>query len=184
MVGAGGVAKDTIANRCTVDMRHIGQGHEITVPLPDRGLPKEAFLKQLLENFYKLYRELSGRTVAGPRSRSSPGACGPAAGRTRSPGRIDPEVANALKGPRPVYFEERGAFVGTPVYDHYRCRWTTHSGSGGRRAAEVDRRSRAERHGPRDAKATSSSTSSKGQNHVAGTPDYNDPINLQVMWNR
>jgi N-methylhydantoinase A len=35
VVSAGGVSKDTITNRYTVDMRHIGQGYEITVQLPD-----------------------------------------------------------------------------------------------------------------------------------------------------
>ena len=30
------------------------------------------------------------------------------------------DVAEALKGHREVYFHELGAFVETPVYDHYR----------------------------------------------------------------
>ena len=35
------VSKDTITNRYTVDMRHVGQGYEITVRLPDQDLPKD-----------------------------------------------------------------------------------------------------------------------------------------------
>lgn len=66
VVSAAGVAKETISNRYTVDMRHVGQGHEITVVLPDRSLPKEAFLEELRSSFFKLYRELFGRTVAAP----------------------------------------------------------------------------------------------------------------------
>ena len=34
VVRAAGVAPETIANTYTVDMRHVGQGHEITVALP------------------------------------------------------------------------------------------------------------------------------------------------------
>ena len=33
--------KAAITNRYTVDMRHVGQGHEITVALPDLDLPKD-----------------------------------------------------------------------------------------------------------------------------------------------
>ena len=120
VVAAAGVAKDGIANRVTVDMRHVGQGHEITVPLPDHDLPKEAFLKELIDNFYKLYRELFGRTVSGSsvevitwRLRSSGGK-----DQVTRPHR--PEVANALKGSRPVYFGECGTFLETPIYDHYK----------------------------------------------------------------
>ena len=120
VVAAAGVANDAISNRLTVDMRHVGQGHEITVPLPDHDLPKEAFLKELIDNFYNLYRELFGRTVSGSsvevitwRLRSSGGK-----DQVTRPHR--PEVANALKGSRPVYFGECGTFLETPIYDHYK----------------------------------------------------------------
>jgi len=120
VVSAGGVSKDTITNRYTVDMRHIGQGYEITVQLPDRSLPKAEFLKQLLDNFYKLYRELFGRTVAGS-------SVEVITWRLRSSGQKDQvtrphtrHAAEARKGTRSVYFSERGGFVETPVYDHYK----------------------------------------------------------------
>ncbi|MET4689404.1 hydantoinase/oxoprolinase family protein [Sinorhizobium fredii] len=119
VVAAAGVAKDTITNRYTVDMRYVGQGHEITVALPDRSLPKEDFLKQLLENFSKLYRELFGRTVAA--------SVEVITWRLRASGEKDQvtrpheaEVADARKGSRQVYFQEIGSFTETPVYDHYK----------------------------------------------------------------
>ncbi|MBD2748823.1 hydantoinase/oxoprolinase family protein [Microvirga sp. BT688] len=119
VVSAGGVSRDTITNRYTVDMRHIGQGYEIIVQLPDRSLPKAEFLKQLLDNFYKLYRELFGRTVAAPVEVIT--------WRLRASGEKDQvtrphhtDVAEALKGHREVFFHELGANVATPVYDHYR----------------------------------------------------------------
>jgi N-methylhydantoinase A len=119
VVSAAGVAKEVIANRYTVDMRYVGQGHEITVTLPDRSLPKDEFLHQLLGNFTKLYRELFGRTVSASvevitwRLRSS-------GGKDQVTRPHQAEVADALKGKRSVYFNELGAYVETPVYDHYK----------------------------------------------------------------
>ncbi len=119
VVSAAGVAKETITNRYTVDMRHVGQGHEITVALPDRSLPKEAFLRQLLENFYKLYRELFGRTVAA--------SVEVITWRLRASGEKDQvtkphesQVSDARKGSRQVYFQELGSYTETTVYDHYK----------------------------------------------------------------
>ncbi|MGR9348064.1 hydantoinase/oxoprolinase family protein (plasmid) [Rhizobium leguminosarum] len=119
VVSAAGVPKDTISNRYTVDMRHVGQGHEITVVLPDRTLPKEEFLSELRGNFFKLYRELFGRTVAAPLEVIT--------WRLRAGGEKDQVtrphetvVADAKKGSRKVYFQEIGGFAETAVYDHYK----------------------------------------------------------------
>jgi len=118
VVIAAGIGKETITNRYTVDMRHVGQGHEITVLLPPLDLPQETFLEQLLANFYKLYKELFGRTVSAPvevitwRLRS-----GGEKDRVTRPHKT--EVTDALKGRREVYFQELGAYADTPVYDHY-----------------------------------------------------------------
>ena len=119
VVSAAGIAKETITNRYTVDMRHVGQGHEITVALPDRSLLKEEFLKQLLDNFFKLYRELFGRTVAA--------SVEVITWRLRASGEKDQvtrphetEVADARKGSRQVYFQELGTYTETSVYDHYK----------------------------------------------------------------
>jgi N-methylhydantoinase A len=120
VVSAAGVAPESIANTYTVDMRHVGQGHEITVALPDRKLPPKQFHEELLENFYKLYRELFGRIVAGS-------SVEVITWRLRSSGQKDQvtrphtrHAAEAKKGTRSVYFSERGGFVETPVYDHYK----------------------------------------------------------------
>ncbi|TRA88068.1 hydantoinase/oxoprolinase family protein [Rhizobium rhizogenes] len=119
VVSAAGVAKETISNRYTVDMRHVGQGHEITVVLPDRSLPKEAFLEELRSSFFKLYRELFGRTVAAPLEVIT--------WRLRASGEKDQVtrphetvVAEAKKSSRAVYFQEASGYVETSVYDHYK----------------------------------------------------------------
>ena len=120
VISAAGVAPETIVNTFMVDMRHVGQGHEIAVALPDRSLPPQHFIEQLLGNFYKLYRELFGRTVAGS-------AVEVITWRLRSSGEKDQvarphrsQVAEAKKGTRSVYFSELGGYTETPVYDHYR----------------------------------------------------------------
>lgn len=119
VVSAAGVAKETITNRYTVDMRHVGQGHEITVVLPDRTLPADQFLQQLKDAFFKLYRELFGRTVAAPLEVIT--------WRLRASGEKDlvtrpheTVVADAKKGTREVFFNEIGSYVETTVYDHYK----------------------------------------------------------------
>ncbi|MDR6818079.1 N-methylhydantoinase A [Neorhizobium sp. 2083] len=119
VVSAAGVPRETITNRYTVDMRHVGQGHEITVVLPDRSLPKEAFLNELRDAFFKLYRELFGRTVAAPLEVIT--------WRLRASGEKDQVtrphetvVADAKKGSRQVFFQEIGSYADTAVYDHYK----------------------------------------------------------------
>jgi N-methylhydantoinase A len=119
VVSGAGVSSESVVNRFTVDMRYVGQGHEITVPLPDRQLPTKAFLDLLLANFTRLYRGLFGRTVSA--------AVEVITWRLRASGEKDQIVrpharhfADALKGTRPVYFSELGTAAETPVYDHYK----------------------------------------------------------------
>lgn len=119
VVSAAGVPKETITNRYTVDMRHVGQGHEITIVLPDRSLPKDEFLEELKNAFFKLYRELFGRTVSAPLEVIT--------WRLRASGEKDQVtrphetvVADARKGSRQVFFQELGDYTDTIVYDHYK----------------------------------------------------------------
>lgn len=120
VVTAAGVDPAAISHRYTVDMRHVGQGHEITVVLPDLSLPQDAFLEELKANFYTLYRELFGRIVEKSgievitwRLRS-----GGEKGRVSRPHAVG-EHDNPVKGKRMVYFQEIGHAIETPVYDHY-----------------------------------------------------------------
>lgn len=120
VVTAAGVKNEEIEFRYTVDMRHLGQGHEITVALPDFALSKDDFIGQLKSNFYTLYRELFGRIVEKSgievitwRLRS-----GGEKGQVSRPQAIG-EHKTAIKGHRSVYFQEIGEAVETPVYDHY-----------------------------------------------------------------
>ena len=58
---AAGVAGDEITFSYTVDMRHVGQGHEISVALPEGNPPTTAFLQQLLRASTTLHRALRPR---------------------------------------------------------------------------------------------------------------------------
>ena len=63
VVQAGAPGAELIETRLAY-MRYVGQGHEITVPLPDRPLVSSD-RKNLLESFDEAYRALYGQTVPG-----------------------------------------------------------------------------------------------------------------------
>ena len=107
----------------TADIRYVGQGHEIRVPIPDGVLTVEQ-RQTIYEEFDRVYQSLYGRegppvglealtwrvVSRGPR----PMAVGARAED------VTGDVAAARKGQRPAYFPSEGGFVSTPVYDRYR----------------------------------------------------------------
>jgi N-methylhydantoinase A len=117
-----GVAVDTIVHRREADMRYVGQGHEIRVPLP-AGELGAGDADAIVAEFERVYRELYGRLgppvpveVINWRVMSS----GPApALRLQTPAGPSGEAAAALKGRRAAYFPELGGYHDTPVYDRY-----------------------------------------------------------------
>jgi len=123
VVLASQVPADRIGFSYTVDMRHVGQGYEISVPLPEGDPADPAFLKELLSRFHANYVALYGRAVSGtdaevitwrirasgPKHEVSLAGLRGEAGAVRDP----------RKGTRPVFFSELGKYVETPVYDQY-----------------------------------------------------------------
>lgn len=123
VVLASKVLAENISYTYTVDMRHVGQGYEISVAVPDMDPADPAFLAELLTRFRANYVALYGRAVtgtdaevitwriraSGPRSEVSLANLRSKAG----------DVRNPLKGKRPLYFSELGKYVDAPVYDHY-----------------------------------------------------------------
>jgi N-methylhydantoinase A len=123
VVLASGVRGEDIGVSYTVDMRHVGQGHEISVALPEGDPADTDFLKELLRRFHDNYVKLYGRAVSGTeaevitwRIRASGPKGHVTAGNLRGEAKA---VRNPRKGSRPVFFAEAGRFVDTPVYDHY-----------------------------------------------------------------
>ena len=122
---AAGVASDGITNRYTVDMRYVGQGHEITVALPDRSTSADGRLSR------RAARTISPSSTAScsaapsrhSPSRSSPGGCAPAGRKdqvTAQPRPSRRRCADALQGHAAGLFRRDSATSSTrPVYDHY-----------------------------------------------------------------
>ena len=123
LLRASGVGDAEVDVRRFCEMRYVGQGHEVTVELPDGPLgPDDA--ERLVSLYRKEYRRLYNRegpdvpleivtwrlVVAAPRPEIRLGG---AEGNPRSPD-------EAKKNAREIYLPEDGGFRKVPVYDRYR----------------------------------------------------------------
>ena len=102
------------------DARYVGQGYELTVPVPPGALDAAA-LSAVRRRFDEIYAARYGYSsatepvevvtwklsVIGGAARVELAKAAPAGDR------------DARKGARPAYFPERGGYVDTPVYDRY-----------------------------------------------------------------
>jgi N-methylhydantoinase A len=116
LLEASGVPREAITHRREADMRYVGQGHEIRVPLP-AGALDPAHAPVLLSAFEAVYRELYERlgppvpieilnwrvVSSGPSPNLRLHVTAAASGDARA----------ALKGGRPAYFPETRGFVDT-----------------------------------------------------------------------
>jgi N-methylhydantoinase A len=114
-----GAPPDAITIERTAEMRYVGQGHEVAVPLP-AGRLGAGRAPAIAEAFRRAYTALYGRpgpdvplevmhwrvTCSGPSPDVDPVAPRAAAGAAHT-------------GQRPAYFPEAGGFVPTPVFDRY-----------------------------------------------------------------
>jgi N-methylhydantoinase A len=117
-----GVSRESILHRREADMRYIGQGHEIRVPLPSGALDVN-HVSSLIATFQKVYQELYERL--GP-----PVAIEVMNWRVVSSGpnpKMKLHIDNgrqtkgkAIKAERLAYFPESSGFVRTPIYDRYK----------------------------------------------------------------
>jgi N-methylhydantoinase A len=116
-----GLSSDHISYQRTADMRYVGQGHEVSVPLPGGILAKQ-HLAQIIAAFEEIYRGLYGRrgpdvpleainwrvVASGPRPKMNVRLL-----QNKS------KRANPRKGSRPAYFPEQGRYIDAIVYDRY-----------------------------------------------------------------
>ncbi len=118
-----GAGPEEIEHARTADIRYVGQGHEIRVPIPDGTLTVDQ-RRTIYEEFDRVYQSLYGRE--GP-----PVGLEALTWRVVSRGPRPPviragtdavtgDAAVARKGERPAFFASAGGFVETPVYDRYR----------------------------------------------------------------
>ena len=125
-LAAAGVPLEEMQFLRSADLRHVGQGHEIVVPLPQGRLAGVSIDADLKPTFYQVYESIYGHahrhldleimtcrlTATGPR----PHVALPRV--EWSPA----SVKDALKGHRQAFFAVLGGFVETPVYDRYALR--------------------------------------------------------------
>jgi len=123
LLEASGVPAAAISHQRAADMRYVGQGHEIRVPLP-AGLLDATHAAALLTSFQTVYRELYERLgppvaveIINWRAVSS----GPRPDlRLQITSAGGGDAQTAWKGERQAYFPETSGFVATPIYDRYR----------------------------------------------------------------
>ena len=124
LLAESGVPAKEVVHRREVDMRYVGQGHEIRVPLPPGTL--DANEAELLKvRFETVYRELYERSappvgieILNWRVVSS-GPSPEVRLKVRSAGEEVRTASDALKGSRSAYFPEARGFTATAVYDRY-----------------------------------------------------------------
>jgi N-methylhydantoinase A len=149
-----GLSDQDISYQRTADMRYVGQGHEVSVSLPD-GTLRVKHLETIIATFENTYQALYGRK--GP---DVPleiinwrvVAKGPQPQLNINLQRESMKAGSSMKGSRAAYFSGRG-YGETPVYDRYALKpGTTFAGPaiveerestliiGGRGRARVDER--------------------------------------------
>lgn len=122
LLASSGVPPEAISHRREADMRYVGQGHEVRVPLPagSLGLEDAGALQTAFETVYRELYERLGPAVgveilnwrvvsSGPRPTVA----------LAIPAPDQTDIARARKGERRAYFPEAGGFVATPIYDRY-----------------------------------------------------------------
>lgn len=124
-----GVSNQEIAHRREVDMRYVGQGHEIRVPLSAGHLNRDS-LPTLVAELEQVYQELYERlgppvpieilnwrvTSTGPRPDVQLQM------NAESDSESVQSIADTIKGERLTYFPEANGFISTPIYDRYRLK--------------------------------------------------------------
>ena len=122
LLAQSGVLPAQIRHQRVADIRYVGQGHEIQVPLPGGLLDSESIpgiMRSFEETYRRLYERLSESVpveIINWRVISSSPA--PQV-RLRAGEDAQSVVQSARKGSRKAYFPELGGYVDTPVYDRY-----------------------------------------------------------------
>jgi N-methylhydantoinase A len=118
--------QEGVERECTtllrhLDMRYVGQHHEVTVEIPTGCRIEEGHLEEIAGSFHKAHERLY--TYSTPENPleimniriTAVGSVEKTGLKKKKQGKSDPK--EAMKGTRPVYFEQKGGFHDTPVYD-------------------------------------------------------------------
>jgi len=116
-----GLSKKEISYQLTADIRYVGQGHEVSVALPD-GVLSSNDLARVTAEFERTYEALYGRKgpdVALEVINWRVVASGPRPDMNLKLPHDSSKRGDARKGSRPAYFPESNGFVETAIYDRY-----------------------------------------------------------------
>ena len=118
-----GVRPEEMIFERTADLRYVGQGYEINVPIPGKTLGAED-AESIEDSFWKEYNRLYGRyvknvSVEGVNWRVWAHGLIPEVVLKTSELATRGAFEDAVKGTRRVYFPERKDFLETSVYDRY-----------------------------------------------------------------
>jgi N-methylhydantoinase A len=120
VLAGSGVAERSVVHAHSLDMRFVGQGSEIEVPVPPVGPGwADAVRRSFAEQYERLFGKVSPQglevEILSWRLKSR----GPEPALALSP-LVDEQAADPLVGHRPAYFPDAGGYVATAVYDRYR----------------------------------------------------------------
>lgn len=102
----------------SADVRYVGQAYEVNVPLPEGPLTANS-IAAMAEQFHALHKQLYAHNHPGKAIEFVSGRVA-AIGSMSAPSLRRHEPNGAVVEPRtehPVYFEEAGGYVPTPIYD-------------------------------------------------------------------
>jgi N-methylhydantoinase A len=122
MLAEAGVAEEEMRFVRSAEMRYVGQGYEISVPIPD-GKMDESRLDEIRSSFYAVYEKLYDRyltdvpiealtwrvVASGPTPQVD----------LRVQDGLERGQSDAVKGEREAYFSEARGFLKCKVYDRY-----------------------------------------------------------------
>ncbi|MGE5302803.1 MAG: hydantoinase/oxoprolinase family protein [Alphaproteobacteria bacterium] len=121
ILASSGLEASEIRYQRTADMRYVGQGHEVSVPLPN-GILNKNHLPQITASFEEIYRSLYGRKgpdVALEVINWRVIASGPRPEMNLKLPRKATGGAHVRKGFRRAYFPDSGGWLEAAVYDRY-----------------------------------------------------------------
>jgi len=106
-----------------LDVRYVGQHHEVTIEIPHDCSIEEKHLETIARTFHEAHERLyTYSTAENPLEVmnlriTAVGEVDKAGLEAQVPEAKQPDPAEALKGNRPLYFAEQGGVRSTPVYD-------------------------------------------------------------------
>ncbi|MBI4642136.1 MAG: hydantoinase/oxoprolinase family protein [Candidatus Tectomicrobia bacterium] len=125
MLVQAGVSRHEIVVERTADLRYVGQGYEIVVPIPSGDLGIDS-LPKIVGDFQKVYFDLYNRSISGVEIEGVSwriSAYGPApsieGALSTQANFARPLDSSGIKGRRSAYLPERSGFAEVTVYDRY-----------------------------------------------------------------